>query len=176
MFNRIKFFITLLGLIFSSPNALCNSEPLPPKGWRLPNKSDYIAENLKFMKGKIPSYVIADFNGDGIKDFALILIRNRSKKFGLFVLLGQKDGSYRLIKLDESKKEFSHLNIGISLMTPGKYETACAKGYGDGCKPDEPEVLELKNPGIDYFIFESANSVFFWDKASNTFKRIWMSD
>lgn len=105
-----------------------------------------------------------------------ILIKNSGKEFGLFVFLGKKDGSHRLIKLDESKKEFLHLSIGIALMPPGKYKTACAKGYGDECKPDEPEVLELKNPGIDYFIFESGNSVFFWEQNKNAFKRIWMSD
>jgi len=176
MFNHIKLIIPLLSLVFSSPNALCNPQPSLPQGWRVPNKSDYIAENLKLVKGKIPSNVEADFNDDGIEDSAWILIRNKSKKFGLFVFLGQKDGRYRLTKLDENKRGFTNLNIGISLMPPGNYKTACAKGYGDECQPGEPELLELKNPGIDYFIFESGNSVFFWDKTTNTFKRTWMSD
>ena len=65
--------------------------------------------------------------------------------------------------------------MGIVLLGPGKHRTACGKGYWD-CGKGEPEVLDLKLPAIDYFTYESANSVFYWNKPSSSFQRVWMSD
>jgi hypothetical protein len=100
----------------------------------------------------------------------------RSKKaFGLFIFLGQKNSSFKMVLLDEHKRETDKLFMGISLMEPGQYKTACGKGYW-ACKDKEPEVLKIKSSGINYFAFESANSVFFWDASKKEFTRIWMSD
>jgi hypothetical protein len=52
---------------------------------------------------------------------------------------------------------------------------ACGNGYWD-CKDNEPPILTLKYPAIDFFKYESANSVFYWDTQLKAFKRIWMSD
>jgi len=65
--------------------------------------------------------------------------------------------------------------MGVDIVKPGHYKTACGKGYFE-CEKGEPEVLKLKQPAIDYFRFESANSFFFWDCNTNSFKRIWISD
>ncbi|HXV64631.1 MAG TPA: hypothetical protein VEK15_28295, partial [Vicinamibacteria bacterium] len=65
--------------------------------------------------------------------------------------------------------------MGIDVAAPGEYETACGKGYW-ACAPDEPEVLFLENPAIDYFAAEGGNSFFVWDVDSGSFKRIWISD
>lgn len=78
-----------------------------------------------------------------------------------------------VVILDQSEAWLKRMGIG--LVKPGKFKTACNKGYW-GCVPGEPEDLSLTTDAIDYFMFESANSFFFWDSRNNVFKRIWMSD
>jgi len=80
-----------------------------------------------------------------------------------------------MLTLDEHKRETEKLFMGISLWEPGQYKTACGKGYWE-CKDDETQILKLKTPGINFFAFESANSIFYWNSRKNEFKRIWMSD
>jgi hypothetical protein len=148
--------------------------PFPP-GWRAAEKSDYSAENLSVIKNRVPNHVRADFNGDGINDDAWILINEAENKYGLFIFLSKKGGGYESASLAEYRKETEKLYMGISLMKPGKYKTACGKGYA-GCGPNDPKVIILRNPGIDFFAFESGNSVFYWNPNKKEFIRIWLSD
>jgi len=62
--------------------------------------------------------------------------------------------------------------MGIEKASPGKYGTACGKGYFE--YTDEPPEIALKYDAIDYFKYESANSFFIWE--GNGFKRVWISD
>ena len=148
--------------------------PFPP-GWRVAEKSDYSAENLSVINNRVPNHVNADFNGDGINDDAWILINETESKYGLFILLSKKGGDHKRANLAEYRKETEKLYMGISLMKPGKYKTACGKGYGD-CGPNDPKVIVLRNPGIDFFAFESGDSVFYWNANKKEFIRIWLSD
>lgn len=138
-------------------------------------ESDYSKGNRTFFTKRIPSHIIADFNGDGLGDQAWILIKIDGSEYGLFAFLGKKSGGYRVLVLDEVKKESKYLNMGISMMPEGEYPTACAKGYGR-CSEDQPKAVKFKYPGINYFVFESANSVCYWDDTAQGFKEIWMSD
>lgn len=169
----------VMGLVFffimMAAGTYVQSMPEFPTGWQPATKADYADGNLSFMKNQAPNHIIADFNGDGKIDDAWILINTSKNAFGLFVFLAQKDGTHKMIPLDEHRRETEKLFMGISLMEPGQYKTACGKGYWK-CEEDEPEVLKLKFPGINYFAFESANSVFFWNSSKKEFTRIWMSD
>ena len=55
------------------------------------------------------------------------------------------------------------LAMGISVMEPGQYNTACGKGYWECAGGDKPSIL-LKHPGLNYFKWGSADSVFYWDE------------
>lgn len=65
--------------------------------------------------------------------------------------------------------------MGISILKSGSHKTACGKGYWN-CEQNEPALLTLENHGINFFKFESASSVYYWDKDLNKFNRIWLSD
>jgi hypothetical protein len=163
----------LLFLIVVSPSAAIDS---PPEGWRFPVESDYSGDWQAFSKDLLtPFHVGADFNGDRILDEAWILIRTRSVGWGLFVFLSQKDGKTKTIQLQDRKGDSNPQRFGIKLVLPGKYKTACGKGYWE-CKRGEPEVLELSNPAFEFFLYESSSSIYFWDKKANTFKQIFLSD
>jgi hypothetical protein len=164
-------FIAIL-LLFSN-NAF--AEPLLPKGWRVPTKEE-TKYDLPIREEDPYRYlrVIADFDGDKITDEARILVNDSKNKMGIFVFL-RRNNNYKTIRLVEYDNKTWAEVIGISIVKPGKYKTACGKGYFD-CHEGEPDVLVLKRPGINVFKFESANSFFYWDDSSESFKSIDISD
>lgn len=173
----MKISFIAIAFVFITVASPLHAQSMPefPAGWKPATKSDYSDEHLSFSKNQIPNHIEADFNGDGIKDHAWILVNTSKKTFGVFVFLGTGNRSYKMIIIDEHKRETEKLSMGISLLEPGQYKTACGKGCWE-CKNDEPEVLKLITPGINYFEFESANSVFYWNSRKNEFTRVWMSD
>jgi len=153
----------------------------PPAGWRFPIESDY-SGGWREYRGSNPTPFItkADFNGDGLIDKAWILLSTENKSWGLFLFISQKEGSTNIIRFDttDHKKAIGSgppQSMGVAVAPPGDYVTACAKGYWK-CKPGEAEVLHLDLPGINYYQFEGANSIFWWDARSKLFKRTWISD
>lgn len=150
-----------------------------PEGWRYPTAEELSDEPER--KDSPTKYIkaVADFNGDGINDEAYLVKSTKFSGEGLLVHLSDKQRGFRWLVLNtiDWGKEYPKVNLsmGIAVVKPGQYETACGKGYFE-CKKGEPRVLKLKRPAIDYFKFGSANSFFFWDDKTSSFKRIWMSD
>lgn len=74
-------------------------------------------------------------------------------------------------------KEYPHVDLvmGIEVAQPGDYKTACGKGFWE-CSPTEPQRLKLHTSGILYFRFASAASIWYWDKKSDEFRQVWISD
>jgi hypothetical protein len=122
-----------------------------------------------------PYYTQADFNGDGIMDDAYIALSNSGPRWALFVNLNSKRGRPRIIKLDEDPGTNLPQNMGVEVVNPGTYKTLCGK-LSRFCKGGEPPLLKLGLPAINYYLFEGANSYFWWDKRSGKFERTWMSD
>ena len=147
-----------------------------PQGWRLPNHSEITDNQYKTRNNDQNQYLAAkaDFNGDGVIDTAIMLVNDSKNKMGLFVFISKKE-KFELIILDQINDKSWVDAMGLSVIVPGKYKTACGKGYWE-CEKGIPEELHLKHPAINYFRFNSANSFFVWDKNTNSFKRIWMSD
>jgi hypothetical protein len=146
-----------------------------PEGWKAPTISNYHEENIKLFNEEPPNKIIADLNGDGTKDITRILINNKQDKWGVFVFLSNGKEGFRTIKLSESSMKMAHLNMGISILKPGVHKTACGKGYYE-CGPNETPTITLKNPGIDYYVFESASAVFHWSEKEKKFVQTWLSD
>jgi hypothetical protein len=158
-------FVLLIPLALSAQNIA---------GWRPPTQFE-LADHLGWRK-EDPNFYIkakADFDGDGKEDEARLLINDKENKMGLFVELSSRPG--KTMKLDEFDDKSWIEVMGIMVAKPGKYKTACGKGYVD-CQKGEPQELHLKLPAIDYFKEGSANSFFIWENKTKQFKRIWMSD
>ena len=145
--------------------------------WRYPSERDITGDwQDSRQEGREFYTFTADFNGDGERDEAWILIKKDDSEWGLFVFLSTEDGEWRIIELVRYKMtEMIPQGMGIWPAPPGSYETACGKGYYK-CDRNEPEAIKLKNPAIDFFRFQSANSFFVWDRDSDEFERIWISD
>jgi hypothetical protein len=144
-----------------------------PKGWRRPTK----AESSDDWRNKSRSrflVVSGDFDGDGQPDVAELLVNPSRKRWALFVKL-QSTGRWQRVG-DENEMEWFG-GMGIHLVKPGKYETACGKGYGeDFCAHGEPKYLTLATDAIDTFKAESADSIVYWDQKRRAFRFIQMSD
>lgn len=158
-------------LVLSKPLKKYLSKNFP--GYRVPTAldRDKYGENAQFIKkGKLPPvYVLADFNGDQNQDIALILI---DKDWGGRLVVfhtkaGRILGHHLLDKLDPMVAA----SMGIAKQAPGKVITVAGKGYPEAKGPKE---VYLKNPGIDYFMFESASSVFYWKVGK--YHLVWTSD
>ena len=99
--------LTILAALSLGAAAIVSAtEKEPLAGWRYPNEADYIGDWKDFRKEiPVPFHIQADFNGDGIIDHAWILIRTKSKGWGLFVFLGQPKevlGEYTALTLSSS--------------------------------------------------------------------------
>jgi hypothetical protein len=163
-------------LAILATNVAAASDVFVPKGWRLPNDKDITGVWAELRQKNVNPYLVqADFNGDGIRDDAYIALSMSGRNWALFVNLNKKEGNPEVVKLDEETGETPPQRMGVGVAEPGTYETACGKGYWD-CDKDETETLKLILPAIDFYLIESANSCFWWDKKLRRFRRTWMSD
>ena len=119
---------------------------------------------------KAPYWTSGYFNGDKKIDYAYILIsRNKNEK--QLIAFVSSNNDYVAIKLGDS-----HIyEMGVSTQEPGELQTASGKGYW-APTPEDPPRVNINRHAISYFMFESAASIFIWDKTSKSFKRHWVSD
>lgn len=159
------------------PTSIASGEDLRPlDGWRLPGKDDVTGDWATYGSPERPAYrARADFNGDGLPDDAYIALATVGERWALFANLSSGGGRSSVIMLDQSDGQTLPQRMGISVAQPGTYKTAAGKGYGKSGRA-EPSQLQSRLPAIDYHVFESASSFFWWDPAEGAFRRTWMSD
>jgi hypothetical protein len=169
--------IAILVVAFCLIPVLVLAQLMPPPGWRFPEEADY-SGGWQAFRTVIPEpfHAQGDFDGNGLPDDAWIMFSTLHKGTALFVFLAQPEGPPKVITLDKNPGISKPQNMGIKVVQPGDYKTACGKGYYT-CGPNKPEILHLTQPAINYFVFEGANSFFWWDAQgaqTQSFKRTWM--
>jgi len=155
----------------ASAEAADGREIVPPSGWRKIDMNDLgNAKAREFRSASPVAFLstVADFDGDGTRDIAVLLIGD--EKVGVFVLASQPDVPPRLIAT-RPKQDLQ--NLGLTNVKPGSYKTACGKGLGSKATCDRDEVV-LSHPGIELFTHESASTYFHWDR--QTFVETSISD
>jgi len=144
-----------------------------PDGWRRITRAEAtddwrLKSRTRFLSVK------ADFDGDGKPDIAEFLLNPITNQCALFVKVSSTAKWYRL---DEPFDIQALDRFGIDFVKPGKYQTACGKGYGDyACAHGEPDFLKLSNPAIDMFYRESSDWIYYWDRKPGKFAEVLMSD
>jgi len=162
--------------------ARAEADPLPD-GWRRPVAGEMDApwradDPQRYLRAA------ADFNGDGERDEAVVLIaeeigpRGLPAAIGAFALLSQPGGGRHLqaVRILEHPLPVDLPQFGIAARPPGRYVTACGAGYGDGCAPGEPEAVDLEFAGIECCLFESVTGLFWWDPQAGRFDGVAVSD
>jgi hypothetical protein len=153
-----------------------------PRGWRVPINSEMQNENDendKWRNSDKNKYLLVegDFNGDGVRDEARLLISKKNQpRLGLFAFVSQKDGTFKTFLLIEVSKDPSYFQaLGIEKVSPGEYLTACGKGITD-CEPGEPDKVLLIYDGINFFKEGSASMYFYWESVTKDFKKTYIDD
>ncbi len=166
--------ITAALLILSASFLAFAKQPQAPNGYRFPIESDYLGDWQNFRKHlPVPFHFKADFNSDGLNDDAWILIRTDGKSWAFFVFLSQRGKEAKIIRLEQGAGQPQR--FGVTLVKPGRYKTACGKGYFE-CAPGESEWLSLSKPAISFFVYESAESIFYCIPKTKRFQKVRMSD
>src|ERR1700692_4504220 len=139
--NRVARLLLLTLVLMSATAAQKDALRLQP--WRPPTTAQLgSAEEQKWRNDDPAHYlsVVGDFDGDGKPDEARIMVRGDGKGFALFVKLAARDTALKLEELPDIKKLPS---MGIKLVAPAEYPTACARGYD--CAEDEPRYIRVKH-------------------------------
>ena len=167
------------GLLAVTVTSGCERFPYPapwphPAGWEEVrrdafNQSWRSASPNRFVR------VAADFNGDHVEDKVLLMFNRSSGRVGLWVALTVGDRATNDHLLDEIPDVTEGSTMGIALVTPGKYKTACGKGYWDCDSTEAPEIT-VEHAAIRYFKQEGAESFWVWDADRRSMKRVWISD
>lgn len=172
MQNPLRTMLLALALLAIAP-AVVRAETPAPDGWRFPGQSDYsddwLANRDTYPE---PFHVRSDFNGDGSMDDAWIVIPKKGRGGGLCVFLG---GAPDVIWLDRGEMVYKPQMVGIVAVPPGRYVTACGKGYFD-CGPGDPEKLDLSLPSFRFIYFGKASILYWWDAGTKSFNTTSMSD
>jgi len=174
----VKTIVTITTFIFFviTVSALASEEL--PEGWRFPSEDDLkpASPTAINFREKSPSNFAkaeADFNGDGIQDKAYLLKSTKYNGQGLLVRLSLNK-NFKWIVLDEIKREKGFpkdgIAMGIDIVKPQKIRAFSERPYDEGIE------ITLGNPGLAYFHFEGAGSVFYWDSLQMKFLRVWISD
>ena len=144
-----------------------------PAGWRAPTAAE-LGEDSDWRDEDPTRYLVAkaDFDGDGRTDTARLLIHNTENKVGLFVMMSSGKGTHTL-EIIEDRTQIEWL--GMSVVGPGTYDTACGKGLLD-CGKGEPAKLHLRHPGIDFFKTETEEWCFWWNGKKKKFEKTPISD
>ena len=174
-FTGIRTFIgalSILALVLLDASSSADP-PALPHGWRIPSSAE---TNDDWRNQDSNRYLVvkADFNGDGIPDQARLLIHDGNSQVALFAFVSQKDRSFKTYSLDEKNAAYLKV-LGITKVPPGRYTTACGKGYAECRGGEQPEVV-LGHHAIDYFKVEGPHSYFYWDSTAIVFKVVGISD
>jgi hypothetical protein len=160
-------------LLLALTSSAAFSQQALPTGWRKPT----LVEASGAWRKKSPTkflVVRGDFDGDGKADTAEILISESAGQFALFAKLAATEKWQMLGEASDIK---ALDRFGIDLVKPGKYETACGKGYDDSfCAHGEPDFLNLPHAAIDFIYTKSYDIIFYWESNTKTFREIQMSD
>lgn len=170
-------FVCLFLLSAQKPEDVSLHAPLPA-GWRYPTALE-LRDPIRDTSPHRYAKTVADFDGNGHQDIAVLLRKENSNAEGLWVWLAQ-DLAGQWIKLDsdEDKEGDGRVYMGLDRKESGALTVKCIE-QNAACAVNgsgEPALLWLKNPGIDYFRFSSASSVFYWDAKQSKFLRAWISD
>lgn len=134
--------------------------------------TQYLKSSECRLFGNPPVSIEGDFDGDGAMDRAMILKKKGKNEEGLYVFLSSSSKFKLLEKI--SGTDFN--SMSISLQAKGtKVDSACKRGYEELCD-GSPKEVGLETDGLWFVQCSAAASIFYWDKKTQDFLRLWYSD
>jgi hypothetical protein len=147
------------------------TEPAMPNDWRLPTVEE-LKNHWKWTDAEIKENlrVFADFNGDGIKDEAKLMVKNNGSAIGLLVALSSKNKENEWVLLDSGFPKAMQ-KYRISSKKPSVYQVSCRiRRPCLLCEKKEPcnkgvRRISIKTPTI----VVNDRDIFIWNKKRSTF-------
>ncbi len=139
------------------PEILIKYVKIAIPNYHIPDLSDFDkAWNLFYEDSlSIPYYIAGDFNGDGLTDYALLLMNNEKELFlGAFHRVNDVEFKFILIE-DIGNFINKIINVGLYVQKTGEIE-----GIGGR--------LILFYDAIILSIFEKSSKIYYWDKDNYT--------
>ncbi|HEX8332100.1 MAG TPA: hypothetical protein VF622_05730 [Segetibacter sp.] len=139
------------------------------KGWTLPapNRWDTVWFNQYKSDSTLVNYISGDFDCNGMKDYAL-LFKKANGVLAAYAFLST-DNLFKAAELvDLGKDEGEHIEIGLELLPPGKYN------HIDPVSDEDPPPVTIKCNSVQVLNFERAAETFYWEKGK--FKSITTGD
>lgn len=115
-----------------------------------------------------PSLVRADFNGDGIMDYAVLVENDKTRITKFLILLCSANGKCKSVyeTNETAGAEITYLRA----MKSG------SKIYEMGASPGDAPTVKLRSAGIELNYFEKASIVLYWDQKLQKIKEVPTSD
>jgi len=162
-------------LLACAPPVLAQEIPL---GYRLPTQEE-LADKDRAQSPTRFARAVADFNGDGVEDEAVLLKTTKYSGQALFVRLSDGNKGHQWVQLDSidwgPKYPNVNLSMAIEVLKPGIHEYYCFDGEKD-CNLGKKKKIRLTKPALSYYKFASSGSFFFWDDKTKRFRRAWDSE
>jgi hypothetical protein len=117
---------------------------------------------LNAVDDNSPGFIVADFNGDGVADYAALLRFPKKASLGewLVAFMGRKDGGFQLRLLE--KYDGFHDDVYITIEPPGEVKPS-----------NSSRPVKLQASGIARIQPDSPATVFYWGRGG--FQRLRMS-
>ena len=127
------------------------------------NVNPVIRERFLNTEEAVPGLVTADFNGDGVADYAALLRFPKKAGFGewLVVFIGASGGSFQLRLLE--KYDGFRDDVYITIEPPGQVSASGSL-----------RIVNLRAPAIARIHPERPPTIFYWEKGR--FQRLRMPD
>jgi hypothetical protein len=119
-----------------------------------------------------PVVARGDFDRDGLRDTARI-VREPDGRYRVVVQPGAK-GQLPVVVYDFGRSRGDYY---VARDTPGRYETACHKGYGPDAHEGRPcahDYVVLTGDVFSFGVAESSEAVALWN--GRRFEVVWISD
>lgn len=152
------------------------------RGYRLPPESEYgplwaFVESTGWQTRdgsggtKAEFWTSGDFNGDGARDYAYVLIRAEGSERALYAFMSSSDGYAAVVLVPDIAPR-----MWLATRGPGRYATAEARGIGPDAAATGVTEFEVSHQAIEFFQSEGASSTIVWNEGTQGFDRYWTSD
>ncbi len=132
--------------------------------WSFPQPDLWDAKTFEYYKGSksLANFISADFNGDGVGDYAMILT-NSKKQFAVWIITSTSDGLSRTQWYTDNYED--KIKVVLSIMRPGIY-------FEEISDLPDPDPIQIKNSSIEIVGPDDLRFAIYWKLGKFTGFRI----
>jgi hypothetical protein len=132
--------------------------------WSFPSPDLWDAKTFEYYRSNksLANFIAADFNGDGVEDYAMILT-NSKKQFAVWIITSTSDGLSLTQWYTDNYKD--KIKIALSIMRPGIY-------FEEIMDRPNSDPIQIKNNAIEVVNPDDVRYAIYWKSSKFTGFRI----